>query len=1280
MYKNSKKIAHAISGIQTKEEKKMVNEVNNGHNLTLTDFENLANNVQNQNEEVRIRKSNGLLSNRKLGFFSRNFGSTHKNSNISVNRAFINSLKNDPKYAGITDKIETLFSTQNLEKALTPGKIKSTIDTVDNLLTKYETATNLTNNAVECGLISDAGNDKTDFKNFVFEYLKQNPDTRLSLQDFTEATTLEEKKAQINILSDILSSFYEKNQALENSPNYNLTDAQCSDPEKKKSIMNLLNNSGLLTLEHDKKNLKDLFRIKDSELKDIQGSPFNAFNDIQQKRIKSIFGTRFEKGTDNIDLALFNKEDIDKLNSTLQSLTKNHRATAAFKRNIVNMIGLVAKGILDEFPDTDNDTKTKAMDNICKIITDAFPNNPENRKLLDSFKVVYAESLLEKKLIKVDGKEICEKYNIDPEVGIALIEHSDFGTKLKKEIGLLSKRDAIAEHFTRELDAFLKENAYILDEALTEAPVTKEEVNTNGKVEEVITKDLRKEYVNSQVIANEIGKLLRKDNPQKNELLLNSFISLNNQLKNLSNNDANKLLDSLIENHVTSEYSNGTFTGLEQDDILNLLRDNRENFDAVIKNLKTAANDPKNAAIADFLQETALLVESFYNRSIISSEENLFKTAVLDPETTDPKFQGVYLQATKGIQNDAPVNENNVAPEQKEKSNKINLNASPADIIFAEQRLRTEDKFKDLLEKTKVNAIDLMRKTSCDNLELIVAIAKDDVIYKDFVSGFETLRKPNDSSFHHLQNFSRLGKHVKEVAKDSGLDIDDIREFFVHSNIVSSSKEELESFYSIFTAPENVVEYEVMNTQSTKEIAAMSEKGLAEGAKNLTEILENSQNKSPEYVQIALNFANQLKAGIEKNLNKESTGRLYDYNNKVPFTKVPFDDLYVDELLQIFPNAVTELDTKLAANKVQLDDKEMKTFTDFFNSLKLPGNKTVGELSKKDSFEIKYKSIEKGPDNQDKFLTETFDKSALIFMYAPYAKEIAELCNQTNNKPTPEQIWGIIHGGNAPEGLTLENLNEKLLSSLCAQTQAYGKMTGLALTASNMDWIFKSHGVPVFKFFEKMKDIAHNDVTFNFEDQKTGSGFFAEADSSNYKNGEENYGFALDFIRSRMPPGAYDPNKTRAEQEGSTITVINNNETVKYSRKEMMAHENTKFEEKHHPYIDGIVKHIDGLCKSKEQLAMVGAITTQITNRLTWSAHMYYKDISGGTLEHVANDYIVTKEGDNINVKLSSKPGAPYKLYVEYEVRPDGTATIKAGSVTLPKLSTQIARAESSYS
>ncbi len=1253
----------------------MVNEVNNGHNFSLNDFVTLANNTQDQNKELRIRKSNGQLSNSGLGSIAKHFGSTHKNSNISVNRAFIYSLKHDPKYSCIADKIGGLFTEKSLEKALTPNKVKATISTADNILKKYETASSLADQAAQSGMIPANGNAKNDFKNYVFDYLKNNPESQLSSQDFTAETTLEQKKAQIKILSDILSSYFEKTHAFEDSPNFTLTDTQCNDPEKKKSIMNMLNNAVLYESRHNKETYERFLHVQDNDLRNLEGSPFKAFEGAQQKRIKAEFGTKFDEKTDYFYLSEFTKEDIEALDSALKKLNKHDNETLHFKKKSINTAGSIARIISQNFPDMDSKTRTTIMKDFCQRFLDSYPQHPDSSDITASLKNTYAESLLENGLIRVDGEDIFQKYGIDAKEGMEIINNSDFGTQLKQEIGELKDQEEVKEHLTREVGNFLKHNAEYLRQLNTESYVTHKNVQIKHQESNVITRDLRSNVINSAVITRNISDLLNSEQPDSPDILLNSFISLNHQLKDLSGQDSTRILDDVINNSITSRVTENGLEFLGEEEVLSALKRNKDNFNTIISKLHAAAADPKNRPIARFLNETAALAEAFYNRCIINaSGKNDF---ILDTQTTDPKYNGIFLQTTLGKADQPPLDAVNA--DLNPKAERLNTHASKMDLIVAEQLLNKGDKYKDLDQIEKDRILDLMHKTSCDNLEFMAAIADDTSTYSNFIEGFATLKEPGDSAYHHLNNFNDVGVRIRKLAAKTGVDMESIRSFFMDTFFSSQSLEDLEAVYTELTAPKNVAEYEVLNNLSLKEMYTVAQQGIAKGAKNMAEVYDLAPNKSAEGIQISLDFLDKLKQRLEKALNKNSTGPLYNYSKQVSFNSIPYDDMYQKELLSKFPNTVSELEIKLAANKVPLSEEEKGIFTDFFNKLKLPGGKTAGELSAHETFEIKYKSIDKGPGNMDKMLNASFDKTMLSFVYAPYAKEISELCRQNNNNPSPQQLWTLIHGGEVPADLTAENLNEKLYVSLCCQTEAYGKMIGRPIDIANMGFYFSYSGVPIFRYLEKMKDIATGDVTFTLDDQTASDGIFKELTYDGFLNGADNYGFGLDFHRCRLPYGANDPTKTRAEQEGMTLTVVNDNQTVTFTRKEQLAHENKNFSDSFHPYINRMVQHIEGLCKSKEQLAMVGALTTQLTNNVMATLHTYYKDVAGAVFEHVANDFVITKDGDNLNVKITSKPGAKYTYSVEYVVGPDGTSSIREGSFTLPKVSTAIGAGEPPY-
>ena len=124
----------------------------NSTNLTLQDFKNIAEN-SSSNAEIRIKKSDGKLSNTPLGFIARNIGFTHSESNNRVTLAFWSTLINDPKYADVSNNIRKTFT--KLVKhgsALTPSKINDAIKMADKMLDANKKAQAVTDKAVQNAL------------------------------------------------------------------------------------------------------------------------------------------------------------------------------------------------------------------------------------------------------------------------------------------------------------------------------------------------------------------------------------------------------------------------------------------------------------------------------------------------------------------------------------------------------------------------------------------------------------------------------------------------------------------------------------------------------------------------------------------------------------------------------------------------------------------------------------------------------------------------------------------------------------------------------------------------------------------------------------------------------------------------------------------------------------------------------------------------------------------------------------------------------------------------
>ena len=71
---------------------------------SLNEFKNLAEH-SNDNQNLRIRKSNQELTNTPLGFIARYFRGTYARSNSQVTQAFRHALQTDHKYQAVSERL-----------------------------------------------------------------------------------------------------------------------------------------------------------------------------------------------------------------------------------------------------------------------------------------------------------------------------------------------------------------------------------------------------------------------------------------------------------------------------------------------------------------------------------------------------------------------------------------------------------------------------------------------------------------------------------------------------------------------------------------------------------------------------------------------------------------------------------------------------------------------------------------------------------------------------------------------------------------------------------------------------------------------------------------------------------------------------------------------------------------------------------------------------------------------------------------------------------------------
>ncbi|MCR5083874.1 MAG: hypothetical protein K6A65_00025, partial [Succinivibrionaceae bacterium] len=167
----------------------MSDNIINSRSFTLDDFQRLAAQSEDQ-QELRLRKHGGDLTNTPLGFISRNFGDTHAQSNRAANQAFLRALGQDPRYQEIARTlIPSLERGLPQQEALTPARIKEALGIADRMLCARAL----------CGHVTDLGLLPTDalrerFTAYALDYLSDHPEVSLPTLPYGDEGLLTEEQ------------------------------------------------------------------------------------------------------------------------------------------------------------------------------------------------------------------------------------------------------------------------------------------------------------------------------------------------------------------------------------------------------------------------------------------------------------------------------------------------------------------------------------------------------------------------------------------------------------------------------------------------------------------------------------------------------------------------------------------------------------------------------------------------------------------------------------------------------------------------------------------------------------------------------------------------------------------------------------------------------------------------------------------------------------------------------------------------------------------------------
>ncbi|MBQ7739424.1 MAG: hypothetical protein IJT59_07215, partial [Desulfovibrionaceae bacterium] len=579
----------------------------------------------------------------------------------------------------------------------------------------------------------------------------------------------------------------------------------------------------------------------------------------------------------------------------------------------------------------------------------------------------------------------------------------------------------------------------------------------------------------------------------------------------------------------------------------------------------------------------------------------------------------------------------------------IQRNATPAEIFAAKQAVLKEG-----WDKEPTAQISQMIETlKCTDYKLLYDVRG---IGNTIGSTLGSLHKTGDyasAQIHYLVDLQQMGAHLNSLnANYSEHSPNELMKLHMDMFIAAHTDEQLAKVLDGLTSKESKLFLDVLATHATKEAVA----------------LQGAKSEKLEVIWQVFGALPYLADKIAEKLGREKPGPLLSDSEKTILDLPKQNMRLAEELVEQFSTHLNLFDGKMFMIKADLDSAKYERLKNFYSQLKLPAGanqpRTVGEAKIENYF---YANIEDADDDQTMWNVEH-----LAVMFAFHAKELDALLDASGGNPTPQALWGVLHGGEAPQNLSMDNFVEKLMQRTVEEVNTYAKMINAKMVYPDafINLSYTVVGISPNMLLQKFSKVAHEDVTISMNDQLLRHGLFHLSGSMAYKNGDHAYGFGYDFPRAIMPLG-----ENRKDGEGCKISVVVNGQEKVFTQKEYK--EFTKEEEKQgrkygegqldHPYMQQIVNAVRPLCHSDEQLASVGLCTTQAVQQALRNPKNFYKDVSGRAFEHTALDHRIEPLDDgNVKVTVTEKPGAFFKFSMEIVVDKEGKITMNKGEVTYP--------------
>lgn len=1183
----------------------------NSHNLTLDDFKRIASESQDK-AEIRIRKSDGTLSNTPLGFISRNIGFSHSQSNNEVTLAFWSALITNDKYASVSNNLRrTLTTMVKNGAALTPSKINEAIKLADNLLNAHNKAKAVTEKAVENALKnkvitqSQVESFKKFSQDFAFKHISAKNDfveidmDGNSVDDFVD----NEKTFLKRVLNDFYSSrdpdYFSQGNA------FGLDVSEFRNPTDAKNVNDFLRNLFPdLTGEHGRQRVIEF----------INGASFATGNEELPKGSKSI-NDLFKRAANVNDpacmsaLKIMPKEELDKLSACL---LKKGNDPARTREDLSKMLVAVNNFFKanSEFKDSMyffGKKLSHAMDALIKYYEKS--SVPTSSSLYALSQELAIDSFIEDIEDVTFGLPLCRKLGLEPyavkalllqpENRKAIIEgyknvEGDFYSHIKEKLSDLAQKNALFLRRFSNLDMYSDKipsacvvGTYI-DRVIKE--LLKKEPDVPTILENI--KDAEKSIERFFVSGKETSAVLK-------EVMKLLDISL-------SINDRNKLQSKQNQTYILTLYQD-------------LIEIKKNGADLTLKDKKD-------------LEKIDELLLALLN--ILTAD--LDEDSRVDPASV--KASGNNIELKESLLDNIPG------------SKKIKRNASDVEIYSAQQAILNSPELNDDKKKT---AISLIKLTKCTDIAFIKGFVDVNDNLATILDVFKSNSQQKINSIV-LQLLEFGNKLLNTETLLAGYSKEDVADFYFDAIIALCDQKSLENLNGGLRDKYTKAVLEIINTLQAKEKQADP---------SALDIASHVKFSYTEAVDVLLNNINKLGEKVAAKLNLQNPQPLFDPDAKRYPGEIPYQDNLPDAFAKLFRLTFKPFD-KVMVGFNELSQEKKDAVKDFIYKLKVPVSdkeplKNAGAYGENKIFDYSY--INENGEAVDGY----WRLEDMMCLVGQKAKELSELLDQSGGNPTPQQVWGVLHGGQAPADLNFDNLLNKLAIQLNEEIDALGKLLGKKnfeplMVYGSLNLI----GINITDYIKKLSTADKEDVVFELSEQNGGHGVFPIDCINGYqfKDGSSDFGFGLDFPRAINPQGV-----TSVEGCKITLQTGNNKEKI-FTEKESW---NTGDLNGNKKYTSNMAKEIrESLGNiSDQQLCGVGFCITQGIQAILHEAPVLYYNVAEGA-EHTALDHTIRKlDNGKIQVTVNEKPGtAFFKFHMVLEVDVNGMINCKEGKISFASL------------